>query len=102
ITNPTDADLAATLGADAIGLNAYSQSPRFVSPRDGLAIVRQLPLFVEPVVIFVNVAPDLAARTASEYGAPTIQTYVDHHGIIPELDGSLRWIPAFSVRDAAS
>jgi phosphoribosylanthranilate isomerase len=101
ITNPADAELAASLGADAIGLNAYAQSPRYVNPRDGLAIVRQLPMFVEPVVILVNAPLELAARAASEYGARAIQTYADHPGMIPELDGSIRWIPAFSVKDAA-
>ena len=83
ITNPTDADLAATLGADAIGLNAYARSPRYVDPREASAIARRLPLFVEPVVIFVNESPAIAEQTASEYGAPRFQLHSVRHEYAP-------------------
>ena len=40
ITNVEDAVAAVDAGADAIGLNFYENSPRFVSPKDASRIVR--------------------------------------------------------------
>ena len=40
VTTPADARPAAEAGADAVGLNFYSQSPRFLSPQQAAAIVR--------------------------------------------------------------
>jgi phosphoribosylanthranilate isomerase len=54
VTNPADAHLAAELGAHAIGLNFYTQSPRCISPSDASNIVRILPPFVTSVGVFVN------------------------------------------------
>jgi len=54
ITKWEDAKLAAELGAHAIGLNFYEQSPRCVTPFAATEILRRLPLFVVPVGVFVN------------------------------------------------
>jgi phosphoribosylanthranilate isomerase len=54
ITNEADSQQAASLGADAIGLNFYDKSPRFVGPSVAAAIIRQLPPFVEPIPVFVE------------------------------------------------
>jgi phosphoribosylanthranilate isomerase len=54
ITNVQDALWAVNLGADYIGLNFYSQSPRKVSPKNAKEIVSKLPPFVIPVGIFVD------------------------------------------------
>ena len=40
VTTPEDARFAAEAGADAIGLNFYPKSPRFVTPIQAAAIVR--------------------------------------------------------------
>jgi phosphoribosylanthranilate isomerase len=42
ITSPEDALLAAEAGADAIGLNFYEQSPRYVTPERGAEISQAL------------------------------------------------------------
>ena len=54
ITKLEDAKLAAELGADAIGLNFYEQSPRCITPFAASELVRRLPPFVAAVGVFVN------------------------------------------------
>lgn len=51
-----DAIQAVRLGADAIGLVFYPESPRAVSPQQAYQIVRGLPPFVTVVGLFVNAA----------------------------------------------
>jgi phosphoribosylanthranilate isomerase len=54
ITKPEDAKLAAELGADAIGLNFYEQSPRCITPFAASELIRRLPPFVATIGVFVN------------------------------------------------
>ncbi|HSU88771.1 MAG TPA: phosphoribosylanthranilate isomerase [Terriglobia bacterium] len=54
ITEFEDARDAALLGADAIGLNFYPSSPRYIEPARAAKIVEKLPPFVTIVGIFVN------------------------------------------------
>jgi phosphoribosylanthranilate isomerase len=54
VTTAADATLAAALGADAVGLNFYPQSPRSVDVVAANDILRELPPFVEAVGVFVN------------------------------------------------
>jgi len=54
ITKPEDAKLAAELGADAIGLNFYEQSPRCITPFAASELIRRFPPFVAAVGVFVN------------------------------------------------
>src|SRR5947209_9767616 len=54
VTTEADARLAARLGADAVGLNFYSRSPRYLDPATARPLLRALPPFVEPVGVFVN------------------------------------------------
>lgn len=54
ITNLEDALNAIQAGASALGFVFYSQSPRYVSANEALAIVEALPPFVQTVGLFVN------------------------------------------------
>jgi phosphoribosylanthranilate isomerase len=54
ITEFEDARDAVLLGADAIGLNFYPSSPRYIEPGRAANIVEKLPPFVTVVGIFVN------------------------------------------------
>lgn len=54
ITRPEDAEHAAQLGADAIGLVFYEPSPRYVSHTTARTIVENLPPFVSSVGLFVD------------------------------------------------
>lgn len=57
ITRPEDGRLAASLGADAIGLVFYAKSPRAVSLAQARQIVAALPPFVTVVGLFVDPDP---------------------------------------------
>ena len=98
ITSEADACLAASLGADALGLNFYPKSPRYVSPAVATRIVRAVPPFVEPVALFVNEPLAQAFALAQQLGA--VRT-VQWHGDEPETcdESAFRFIPAFQVRD---
>jgi len=54
ITRPEDAEYAANLGVDALGLVFYSKSPRSISITQARAIIQVLPAFVTTVGLFVN------------------------------------------------
>ncbi|MBI4473758.1 MAG: phosphoribosylanthranilate isomerase [Acidobacteria bacterium] len=54
ITEFEDARDAALLGADAIGLNFYEKSPRYIEPSRASKIIEKLPPFVTIVGVFVN------------------------------------------------
>ena len=54
ITKLEDAKLAAELGADAVGLNFYEQSPRCITPFAAAELIRRLPPFVAAIGVFVN------------------------------------------------
>jgi len=54
ITRPEDAEFAANLGVDALGLVFYQQSPRNVSVEQARIIIQAIPAFVTTVGLFVN------------------------------------------------
>ncbi|OLC90658.1 MAG: hypothetical protein AUH86_22515 [Acidobacteria bacterium 13_1_40CM_4_58_4] len=54
ITEFEDARDAALLGADAIGLNFYPKSPRYIDPSRASKILEKIPPFVTTVGVFVN------------------------------------------------
>lgn len=54
ITEFEDARDAVLLGADAIGLNFYEKSSRYIDPSHASKIIEKLPPFVTVVGIFVN------------------------------------------------
>lgn len=54
ITELEDARDAALLGAAAIGLNFFPNSPRYIEPARAAKIVEKLPPFVTVVGVFVN------------------------------------------------
>ena len=62
ITRAQDALAAADLGADAIGLNFYPQSPRAIPVTDVENLVEGLPRNVSVVALFVNPTPELVRQ----------------------------------------
>jgi phosphoribosylanthranilate isomerase len=99
VKNEADAVKAAELGADAIGLNFYNGSPRYIPPAKAESIVRVLPPFVDPVSIFVDESVD-DLQVILKLGLRTIQTHSPDEGFFsgyPFFVLGVRWIPAFSV-----
>jgi phosphoribosylanthranilate isomerase len=98
ITSVADALQAADCGADAIGLNFYTRSPRHIDMATAVAIIQALPVFVEPISVIVNERLESAHQ---DLPTVTIQVHSDVHEVMPKSD-IRRWIPAFSVKDEKS
>jgi phosphoribosylanthranilate isomerase len=98
VTDIEDALLAAELGADAIGLNFYSESPRCISPFAAAEIIDQLPPFVSPIGVFVNweAAPVIALATALRLSA--VQLHGDESPqLTAEIAKKVSVIKAFRI-----
>jgi len=54
LMNPENAAIVADLAPDAIGLNFYSKSARYITPDTAISICSVLPPHVVPVGLFVN------------------------------------------------
>ena len=76
ITSPGDARAAVESGCDAIGMNFYSGSPRFVSTPQALEIAEAVP-DVALVGVFVNESSEAITRAASELGLSWVQLHGD-------------------------
>jgi phosphoribosylanthranilate isomerase len=87
ITNVADAREAADAGADAIGLNFYSGSPRCISEETAEEIVRILPADVAKVGVFVNMPSSDVARLADRLRLDWIQLHGDEP---PEVIAELK------------
>jgi phosphoribosylanthranilate isomerase len=77
ITNRQDAQAAADAGADAIGLNFYEGSKRFVSNDAARDIVVAVGERVQPVGVFVNSPAQAICEICSHVGLNTIQLHGD-------------------------
>jgi phosphoribosylanthranilate isomerase len=98
VTTPDDARFAADAGADAVGLNFYPKSPRFVTPARAAALVRALPPFTAPVGVFVGMPLRQVCAVAFQLGLRGVQTYDEQ----PPADDPFPFahVPAFRVKDA--
>ena len=72
-----DAQLVALAGADAIGLNFYDQSPRYIDPELAAKISAGAPARVAKVGLFVNAAADEVNKLAEELELDWIQLHGD-------------------------
>jgi phosphoribosylanthranilate isomerase len=95
VTTPDDARLAADRGADAIGLNFYPKSPRYLDPQSAAAMIRGLPPFTAPVGVFVGMPMRQVCAVAYQLGLRAVQTYDDRP---PEDPFPFAHVPAFRVR----
>ena len=76
-TRPEDAQIAAELGVDAIGLVFFSKSKRNVTPEQAQAIVKVLPPFVSVIALFVNESAERIHEILSLVPIDVIQFHGD-------------------------
>lgn len=76
ITSLTDAQSVANAGADAIGLNFYAPSPRFVPWETAQEICQELPHLTK-IALFVNESVPTIRRLADQVGFDAIQLHGD-------------------------
>lgn len=98
ITTPADAELLAELGVEAVGLNFYPKSPRYVTPERARELIRHVGPFVAPVGVFVTEDWEHVHSAATVVGLRAVQTYSDSP---PAPLSPFTHIPAFRVKDAA-
>jgi phosphoribosylanthranilate isomerase len=77
ITSSDDARIAVDAGADAIGLNFFRKSRRFVDPETARTIASVLPPHVMKVGVFVNHSVTEITEIASQIGLDAIQLHGD-------------------------
>src|SRR4051794_15974670 len=77
ITRHEDAELAASLGAWAIGFNFWAGSKRRCDPGVAAGVARALRRQVEPVGVFVNPTLDEVVRLAEGVGLTHVQLHGD-------------------------
>jgi phosphoribosylanthranilate isomerase len=75
-----EARQAAEAGADAVGLNFYRKSPRYVAPAEAEAIVAALPPFVAAVGLFVDAPADFVRVIADRCRLAALQLHGDMPG----------------------
>ena len=94
ITTVEDARMVAEAGADAIGLNFYPASPRYVSPAMARAIVDALPAGIVKVGLLVDVDAATACERFDDLGLDLLQLHGDEP---PALLGALGGRPAMKA-----
>jgi len=98
VTNLPDARACVELGADMIGLNLYSRSPRCIQPECAREIVENIPRRVRAIGVFVDPTAGEVRSIAKATGIECVQL---HGSLSPEtcreLASKLRVIRAFST-----
>jgi phosphoribosylanthranilate isomerase len=77
MTTVEDALAAARAGADAVGLNFYAKSPRYIDPPTARQVVDTLPGGVVKVGLFVNAPQQQVCETCDQLGLDLVQLHGD-------------------------
>jgi phosphoribosylanthranilate isomerase len=76
-TREADVAEAVAAGADALGFNLYARSPRKVTLGRAQELIRRLPPFVTPVLLFVNASPEEVRAAAAALPQAVLQFHGD-------------------------
>ncbi len=91
VTRPTDARAIAAAGADAMGLNFYPRSPRYVTTEQAAQVTAALPDDrVLRVGVFVNESVDAILRSVEAARLSAVQLHGDES---PEIVAALKLVP---------
>jgi phosphoribosylanthranilate isomerase len=97
VTSEADAEQAARLGADALGLNFHPPSPRALTLARAEQILRVLPPLLSTVGVFVDRPLDQVRALLGPLGrVTTVQMHGTHQE--PLLCPPYQFVPAFAVR----
>lgn len=77
VTRLEDARAAWEAGADALGLNFYPRSPRYVQPEQAAALARTRPVLGAVVGVFVNESPEVIRARVRDCGLTAVQLHGD-------------------------
>ncbi len=102
VTTAADAALAANAGADAIGINLWPGSRRYVTPAAARAVLAAVPAGVLKVGVFVNAAANEVARALDELGLDRAQLHGDERAADYAALDPARLVKVVRVRDQAS
>ncbi len=94
ITNEEDALAAVKFGADALGFNFYTKSPRYISPDKARQIIEKLPEKILIVGVFVNEALEKTKEIAETVKLDAIQLHGDE---TPDFVRKLKTKPDLEV-----
>jgi phosphoribosylanthranilate isomerase len=101
LRNAADAVASVDAGADALGLNFYPRSPRFVTPQLASEIARAVPSTATKVGVFVNAALDDIRRVVEQVGLDMVQLHGDEQPEDIAQVGGARVIRAFRCRESS-
>ena len=77
VTRPEDAEAVVTAGADAVGLNFYPQSKRYIEPDKAVELRRVVGDALDVVGVFVNSSAEDAAEITQRVGLTAVQFHGD-------------------------
>ena len=100
ITTPEDAQATVDARADAVGLNFYQRSPRFLKPENGEAVVRVLPDDIVRVGLFVNASATQVQETYEQLRLDLVQLHGDEPPEFLRELGGLPVMRAFRLGEA--
>jgi phosphoribosylanthranilate isomerase len=78
VRTPAEVALCVEAGVDAIGINFYPKSIRYVEPRAAKTLLREIPPFVTPVGLFAEIPFRQACAIAYQLGIRVLQYYGDY------------------------
>ena len=102
VTSAADAALAAQAGADAIGVNLWPGSKRYVTPAAARAVLAGVPAGVLKVGVFVDAPPAEVARAMEELSLDRAQLHGDEQAADYGALDEDRVIKVVRVRDDGS
>ena len=102
VTRSEDAAMAVTAGANAVGVNLWPGSKRYVAPESARAVLDAVPAGVLKVGVFVGAPLAEVARKIDELGLDRAQLHGDEAAADFATLDPARIIRAVRVRDAAS